>query len=168
VIASWPRNIQPVLDTIAESAARLCQANDALIFRVEGDSLKRIANYGPLPAEVGGGPPSIDHNTIPGRAAIDRKTIHIHDLAAVPETDLRAGFARRVGVRTALATRLGILMIAVQALKKRTADAAVQLQAYFIFNSFVVFRRSMLDVNDPPGCIDAELVPKKFSFASKY
>jgi hypothetical protein len=45
---------------------------------------------------------------------------------------------------------------------------AVQLQAYFIFNSFVVFRRSMLDVNDPPGCIDAELVPKKLSFASKY
>ncbi len=46
VIASSPRDIQPVMDAIAESAVRLCEANDALIFRVEGDSLIRFANFG--------------------------------------------------------------------------------------------------------------------------
>ena len=35
-----------------------------------------------------------------------RDTIHIRDLAEVPKAELRAGFARRVGVRTALATPL--------------------------------------------------------------
>ena len=37
---------------------------------------------------------------------IDRKTIHIHDLTAEPEDDLRARFARSIGVRTVLATPL--------------------------------------------------------------
>ena len=33
VIASSPTDIQPVLDVVAENAARLCDANDALIYR---------------------------------------------------------------------------------------------------------------------------------------
>ncbi len=37
---------------------------------------------------------------------IDRRTLHIHDLAALPEDDFRAGFARSLGVRTVLATPL--------------------------------------------------------------
>jgi GAF domain-containing protein len=106
VIASSPTDIQPVLDTLAESAARLCDANDALIHRVDGKSLKRVANYGPLTADLGGGPPSIDRSSLPGRAIIERQTIHIHDLAEEPEQDFPAKFARRIGVRTALVTPL--------------------------------------------------------------
>src|SRR5215472_6503824 len=37
VIASSPTDIQPVLDIVAQNAARLCDASDALIFRVNGD-----------------------------------------------------------------------------------------------------------------------------------
>ena len=108
VIASSPTDVQPVLETVAENAARLCEANDALIHRIEGDSLKRVANYGPLPGSRDeGGTVSIDRGLyIPGRAVIDHKTIHIHDLTAVPEDDLRARFARHIGVRTVLATPL--------------------------------------------------------------
>src|SRR4029434_10707935 len=94
------------MDAIAENAARLCEANDALIHRIDGDSLKGVANYGPLPGQVGEGPPLIDRSSIPGRAVSHRETIHIHDLAAEPEDELRAGFGRRLGVRTALATPL--------------------------------------------------------------
>ena len=42
VIASSPTDIQPVLDVVAENAARLCDANDAVISRVDGDILKRV------------------------------------------------------------------------------------------------------------------------------
>ena len=48
----------------------------------------------------------MDRDSIPGRTVIDRRTLHIHDLAALPEDDLSAGFARRLGVRTVLATPL--------------------------------------------------------------
>jgi len=37
VIASSPTDLQPVLDAITESAARLCAANDAVLLRLEGD-----------------------------------------------------------------------------------------------------------------------------------
>ncbi len=106
VIASSPTDIQPVLDAVAENAARLCEANDTLILRIDGEILKRAAHYGPLPTELGIGPRSNDRGSIPGRAVIDRETIHIHDLSAEPETDLQARGSRSVGVRTALATPL--------------------------------------------------------------
>jgi GAF domain-containing protein len=109
VIASSPTDLQPVMDAIAENAARLCEASDALIHRIDGDFLKRVANYGPLsgsPDESGGHVPIDRGLYIPGRAVIDRTTIHIHDLTAEPEDDLRARFARSIGVRTVLATPL--------------------------------------------------------------
>ena len=37
VIASSPTDIQPVLDAVAENAARLCEAENAVIFRVQGE-----------------------------------------------------------------------------------------------------------------------------------
>ena len=40
VIASSPTEIQPVLDVVAENAARVCGANDAVIFRVNGNVLR--------------------------------------------------------------------------------------------------------------------------------
>ena len=49
VIASSPTEIQPVLDTVAENAARLCGANDALIRLIQGNVLRTTAHYGPVP-----------------------------------------------------------------------------------------------------------------------
>ena len=49
VIASSPTEIQPVLDAVAESAARLCSAKDALIRLVEGKLLRLVAHHGPIP-----------------------------------------------------------------------------------------------------------------------
>ena len=106
VIASSPTEIQPVLDTIAENAAKICNSSDAVIRVVEGNVLRTAASYGPLTGESGWGPISIDRGNIPGRAIVDRQTIHIPDLAEVPEDELRSRFARRLGVRTILGTPL--------------------------------------------------------------
>ena len=88
VIASSPTDIQPVLDVVAENAARLCDANDAVIHRVDGDKLRVVASYGPMPAAPTLAP--INRRLPPGRAIIERQTIHVHDVAAefedVPES----------------------------------------------------------------------------------
>src|SRR5262245_24094251 len=39
VISSSPTDIQPVLDAVAENAARVCGATDAVILRVHGEAL---------------------------------------------------------------------------------------------------------------------------------
>ena len=105
VIASSPTDVQPVLNVVAENAARLCDATDAVIHRIDGDNIRVVANYGPLPGQDRGLLP-IDRDSIPGRAIIERRTLHIDDLAALPEDELRARFARMIGVRTVLATPL--------------------------------------------------------------
>jgi GAF domain-containing protein len=108
VIASSPTDIQPVLDALAESPARLCEVTDAQINRLEGEVLRRVASYGsmPTPYDIGGGRP-FNRGHVGGRAVIDRQTIHIHDLPAAA-TEFPGSVTRgiRLGIRTALATPL--------------------------------------------------------------
>ena len=82
VIASSPTDIQPVLDTVAENAARLCDADDAVIRLVDGDMLRLVAHYGPVPALSVGRAMPIDRGTYT-RPSHHRPADHsIHDLAA--------------------------------------------------------------------------------------
>jgi two-component system, NtrC family, sensor kinase len=106
VIASSPTDVQPVLDTVAEHAARLCDASDALIFRVNGDRQERVASYGSMPVlEISSN--STNRGTPVGRAILERETIHVHDLLS-SEADFPDAQARGVamGVRTALVAPL--------------------------------------------------------------
>src|SRR5262249_56112833 len=50
VIASSPTDIQPVLDAVAKNAARLCEALNTLIYRVDAEGLKLVARHGHVPA----------------------------------------------------------------------------------------------------------------------
>jgi len=102
VISSSPADTRPVFDAIAESAARLCSANDAQVLRVEGDILRLVAACGATSM------PSVRQLTrghLVGRAVIDRQTIHVRDLAQAlaeyPETT-----ATRYGIQSALAVPL--------------------------------------------------------------
>ena len=49
VIASSPADIQPVLNVVAENAARLCDAADAQIFRIAGSECRIVASHGSIP-----------------------------------------------------------------------------------------------------------------------
>src|SRR3989454_8937790 len=109
VIASSPTDIQPVLDAVAESAARLCDAADAIVGRVEGDLGRIVASYGsiPVPRAIVEASP-MTRGTPAGRAVLDRETIHVPDLVAeidteYPEAKTRQQFA---GTRTILAAPL--------------------------------------------------------------
>src|SRR5215470_5300255 len=76
MIVSSPTDLQIGLDRIAERAARLCDAEDAAIFRLDGNFLRLVAHFGPIPmaGAVGVGR-VLDRGTPAGRAVIDRQTI---------------------------------------------------------------------------------------------
>jgi signal transduction histidine kinase/HAMP domain-containing protein len=106
VIASSPTDIEPVLDTIAKSAAQMCSADDAVIRLVEHDGLRLAAHHGSIHVEVPVRP--IDRNSAVGRAVFDRAVIHIEDLLAVVEKEFPATVATSdgLGIRTLLAAPL--------------------------------------------------------------
>src|SRR5262249_21184410 len=98
VIASSPTDIQPVLDAVAENAARLCEATDAQIRLVKGDGTRLAASFGTQTAPEFR---PISPRIPTGRAILTRETLHIHDIQEVkmefPESD-----AVRQRVRTFL------------------------------------------------------------------
>jgi GAF domain-containing protein len=112
VISSSPTDLQPMMDVVAESAARFCGATHASILRLEGESLRLVAEHGPLPGgtQAIGETIAASRGGVGGRAVRDRRTIHIEDLLALPETEYPETLARLRGssapTRTALATPL--------------------------------------------------------------
>src|SRR5262245_56338254 len=104
VISSSPTDIQPVFDAMSESAARLCEAVDAAIFRRDGDHLRLAAHHGPIP--VRSTVPLI-REEVTGRVAMDGRTVHVADLQS-ETVEYRQGSenARRLGLRTILCVPL--------------------------------------------------------------
>src|SRR5262249_728197 len=78
VIASSPREIQPVRDQIAANAARLCDWFNAQIYLVEGNTVRKVASHGITPpAFAVGETPPITRGWPPARAILDRQPVHI-------------------------------------------------------------------------------------------
>jgi signal transduction histidine kinase len=108
VISSSPTDIQPVLDAVAEAAARLCEAYDVSIFRVDADRLLLAAHHGPIHARtIGEFTLSLGRGTIGGRTVLDARTVHIADVQAeAAEFPEASENARRLGFRTLLSVPL--------------------------------------------------------------
>src|SRR5215472_10702216 len=84
VIASSPTDIQPVIDTVVESAARLCEANDATLYRAEGALMRKIAGHGTIQTTLSiGETRPITRGSVSGRAMIERQAVNVPDMPAV-------------------------------------------------------------------------------------
>jgi len=105
VISNSPDDVQPVLDSVAEHAARICKAQFVDIILAEGNVLRTGAVFGELGRDIGEVP--LDRSTVMGRAICDMQPIKLEDQQAAGDEFARGReFARRFGHRSILAVPL--------------------------------------------------------------
>jgi two-component system, NtrC family, sensor kinase len=92
VISRSTFDLQTVLDTLVESATRLCEADYAWVFQREGNHLHWVASYGNdpdtramirdyfTPVDV-----PMDRGSVTGRAALEAKVVHVTDVLTDPD-----------------------------------------------------------------------------------
>ena len=122
VISRSAFEVQPVLDTLIENATHLCAAVRGFIFRAEDDVYRVAAAYGlhtpDYLAYMRGSEVRPGRGSGVGRAALERKTIHIPDVLADPEYDWtesqeRGGFRTLLAVPMLAGARpIGVIVVA--------------------------------------------------------
>ena len=139
VISRSTFDLQTVLDTLAESAAHLCEADIAVITRLRGTTYRHAASYGVPPelrdwlqcVEIEPGP-----GTISGRTALEGRVIHVADVQADPQFTFMEG-ATKLGSRTQLGVpllregqRIGVIVLMRRAVRPFT-DKQIELVSTF-------------------------------------
>ena len=88
VISRSAFDLQPIFETVAESAVKLCGADRAFIFRFDGEMLRSVVAYNApsaLEEFIRNNPIRPDRSSAAGRAAYERRTVHIPDVKLDPE-----------------------------------------------------------------------------------
>jgi signal transduction histidine kinase len=97
------------MEAVVKSAATLCEAQNAQIFRVEDGVMRLVARWGPVRSTLEAGETRpITRASVSGRTIIDRATIHEPDLLAVVDEEYGdiAPAIHREGIRTTVGVPL--------------------------------------------------------------
>jgi signal transduction histidine kinase len=144
---------QRIFAEIATTAAHLCNADDAMIFQVDGEALRLVAHQGsiPLSKPVGQHTLPMTRENVTGRAVLDRQTIQVPDLQTLgDEYSEGTERARRLGYRTVLAVPLIRAGEAIGAVAIRRAevrpftDRQVQLLSTFADQAVIAIENTRL------------------------
>lgn len=105
VLGRATSDLDAVLETVVDSARRLCRADIALIFLLEGDAYRLAIASGPLTEEdrayLAQHPLAQDRGTLAGRVGLERRPQQIADVLADPEYG-RLDIQRHGGFRTTM------------------------------------------------------------------
>ena len=107
VISNSPSDVQPVFDTVAQYAARICEAQVANIAVVDGDLVRIAAWFGDSQKAAAGEQVPLDRSTVMGRTIYDRQPVHVVDLQnAGTEFPVGRKLALRYGHRSIIGVPL--------------------------------------------------------------
>jgi two-component system, NtrC family, sensor kinase len=140
VISRSAFDLQTVLDTLVECAARLCEADMAAITRQKGDAYFRAGSYGFSPAfmnYVKDIPVKAERATIIGRTLLEGKVTHVPDVHSDPDYSFSEGQRLSGDPRTILGVPLlregrpvGVLALLRRAVRPFT-DKQIELVTTF-------------------------------------
>jgi len=106
IISNSPDDVQPVLNSVAVHAARICEAQCTDIFIVDSDALRIAAGFGEGERPVDE-PFPLDRSTIAGRTVLDMEPIHVPDVQhAGNGFALGRAYGQKFGHRTILGVPL--------------------------------------------------------------